>query len=73
MCVLNVEGISCLKEVLSFLLPESPCDNHFLMPSARLPKRLEDVKKIVFLLKNVGLTSKKRAQNEKKLLSLHLN
>jgi hypothetical protein len=43
------------------------------MPSARLPKRLEDVKKIVFLLKIVGLTSKKRAQNEKKLLSVHLN
>jgi len=39
----------------------------------RLEKRLEDVKKRAFLLKNVIQVAKKWGKNGKKLLSLHLN
>jgi hypothetical protein len=39
----------------------------------RALKRLEDVKKMVVLLKKALPWSKKWGENEKKLLSLHLN
>jgi hypothetical protein len=45
-CVLKVEGISCLKEVLSFLFAE--------WGSIAVQKDLEDVKKGGILLKNDG-------------------
>ena len=73
MCVLKVEGISCLKDVPSFHFAHTPGDALRTEGEIGLGKRLEDVKKRRFLLKKYLIDHEIWAEKEKKLLSLHLN